>query len=228
MLASVGFSYVAYAADLAVSDLPWKISLGVMLTCCVGPFLLYFCYGRSGRLAMYGLIGLLGMFPTYYFFGIVPYFYFFIFAPMSPDLKWSGIIFGGALTAFWIWLIARNVRYTINHSRFVAAAFRERGDGVIGYEIQRGMTIFEKHFVEPSPMPKPFAYVVFAIAPFCLVLPRILTSLFGTNGVLVVLAALGLPMSLWLIGLLVRVYLVTVALPLRIERERNVRVVVEA
>ncbi|KXU95296.1 hypothetical protein CR51_25185 [Caballeronia megalochromosomata] len=174
------------------------------------------------------MIGLFTMFPIYYFFGIFGYFFFFTFAPMLSAMKWGGLAGGLAITGYWIYLVIRNVRYTINHTRFVAAAFKEHGDGVICYEVQRGMRIFEKHFVEPSPMPKPLAYVVFAIAPFCLVLPRILTSSFGTNGVLVVVAALGLPLSLWLVGLLVRIYLVTVALPLRIERERNVRVVVEA
>ncbi|WP_157695726.1 hypothetical protein [Caballeronia hypogeia] len=227
-VASVDFSYAAYAADLAVSNLPWQISLMLMLGCCVGSSVLCLCFGRGDRLAVYGLIGSVGIFATYHLFGIVPYFYFFMFADIPSVLRWAGLALGTVLTTFWIWLIARNVRYTINHTRFVAAAFKERGDGVIRYEVQRGMRIFEKHYVEPSPLPKPLAYVVFAIAPFCLVLPRILTSAFGTNGVLLVLAALGLPMSLWLIGLLVRMFLVTVVLPLRIERERKMRVIVDA
>ncbi|KXU95297.1 hypothetical protein CR51_25190 [Caballeronia megalochromosomata] len=228
MLASVCLSYVAYAGDLAVSGLPWKISCVVMLICCIGPCAIYLKNRKNHRLALFGVSGLLGIFSSYYFFGILPYFYFFLFAPMLPLFKWSGLIFGGTLTAFWIFLIVRSVQHTINHSRFVAAAFRDRGEGILGYEVQRGMRIFEKHFVEPSPFPKPLAYVVLAIAPFSLVLPRILSKSFGTNGVLFVLAALSLPMSLWLIGALVRIYMVTVALPLRIERERNVRVVVEA
>jgi hypothetical protein len=223
-----GLCYLAYSDDLAVSVWPYRISIAVMFLCCIVPILLFVLYRGTNSLTGYGMIGLFSIFPVYYFFGVFGYFYFFMFAPMLPINRWLGVLGGAALTVYWMCRVTRNVRYTIDHTRFVSAAFRDRGDGVIRYEVQRGMRIFEKHFVEPSPFPKPLAYVVLPIAPLCLVLPRILTSSFGTNGVLFVIAALSLPLSLWLIGVLVRLFLVTVALPLRIERERHKRVVVDA
>lgn len=48
---------------------------------------------------------------------------------------------------------------------------------------------------------------------------RVLSLNFGTNGVLFALAVLGMPVSLWFVGLLVRIYLVMFSLPRKLKRE---------
>lgn len=53
-----------------------------------------------------------------------------------------------------------------------------------------------------------------------------MSSNFGTNGVLFALAVLGMPVSLWFIGLLVRIYLVMVSLPRKLEKEHGKPVLV--
>ncbi|MFM0732857.1 hypothetical protein PQQ52_20485 [Paraburkholderia sediminicola] len=86
--------------------------------------------------------------------------------------------------------------------------------------------MFEQFHNERSPFPKIYSYVVFGIAPFYLILSRVLSSNFGTNGLLFVLAVLGMPMSLCLVGLLVRLYLVMVSLPRNLEKEHRKPVLV--
>ena len=78
------------------------------------------------------------------------------------------------------------------------------------------MKEFEKQYKELNPFPKFFVYFVYGIAPFYLILNRILSSTFGSTGVFLFVAVLGMPASLWLAGALVRCYLLTVALPLRL------------
>lgn len=63
--------------------------------------------------------------------------------------------------------------------------------------------------------------IVSGVAPFYLILSRLLSSGFGTNGVLFFLAVLGMPVSLWFAGLLVRIYVVMVRLPRQLEKERG-------
>lgn len=225
MLLSIGLSYVTYTGNLAVSEWPWKISVLVGIMCCLAPLAIYFRYRGTNTLWAYGLVGLIGMFSTYYFFGILFYFYFFIFAPMAAYLRWPSLIGGVLLTAYWVVVTYRNVMHTIRTTSFVEHAFEERSNEII-FEFQKGMKAFEQRCQELDPLPKFFKYFVYGIAPFYLILNRVLSSSFGPMGVPLFLAALGMPLSLWLAGVLVRGYLVMVALPLRIEKERHKRVVV--
>ena len=73
--------------------------------------------------------------------------------------------------------------------------------------------LFERLNKERSPFPKIYYWTALGVAPFYLILNHLLSSNFGTNGVLFALAVSGLPMSLWVAGLLVRIYLVMVRLP---------------
>ena len=137
---------------------------------------------------------------------------------MSPVLRWPGLLGGIALTLYWVVMSRKAVTHTITTTSFVNRAFEENASD-FRYQTQAGMALFEQINKERSPFPKIYSYVVFGIAPFYLILGRILSSTFGTNGVLFALAVLGMPVSLWFVGLLVRIYLVMVSLPRKLERE---------
>ncbi|MGF6768122.1 hypothetical protein P3T18_000592 [Paraburkholderia sp. GAS199] len=224
-LLGTGISYAAYADDLAVSGWPWKIGLSVTLLCLFVPLAVSTMYRRTNLLWVYGLILSTGVFAVYFFFGLFAYFFYFVFAPMSPALRWPGLLGGMALTLYWIALSRRTVEHTITSTSFVQKAFDENPSD-FRYSPQTGMALFERLNKEPSPFPKIYSYIAFGIAPFCLILGRLLSANFGANGVLLFLAVLGMPVSLWFVGLLVRIYLVMVSLPRRLEREHRKPVLV--
>ncbi|WP_251031463.1 hypothetical protein [Paraburkholderia strydomiana] len=219
-LLGTGISYAAYADDLAVSEWPWKIGLLVTLFCLFVPFAISMMYRRANLLWVYGLVLSTGVFAVYFFFGVFAYFYYFVFAPMSPVLRWVGLLGGIALTLYWIVLTWRTVTRTIRTTSFVKEAFNENASD-FRYRTQAGMALFERLSEERSPFPKIYSYIAFGIAPFSLILGRLLSSNFGANGVLFALAVLGMPVSLWFVGLLVRIYLVMVSLPKKLEREHR-------
>ncbi|WP_237179823.1 hypothetical protein [Paraburkholderia sacchari] len=219
-LLGTGVSYAAYADDLAVSGLPWKIGLLVTLICLFLPFAALMMYRRSNLLWVCGLILSIATFAMYFFFGIFAYFYYFVFAPMSPLLRLPGLFGGIALTLYWAGMSKRAVMHTITSTSFVKQAFEE-GASDFRYRTQAGMALFDRFNKERSPFPKIYSCIVFGIAPFCLILGRLLSSNFGANGVLFALAVLGMPVSLWLAGLLVRIYLVMVSLPRKLEKEHR-------
>jgi len=220
-----GVSYAAYADDLAVSGWPWKIGLLVMLVCLFVPFGISMMYRRSNLLWVCGLILSIATFATYFFFGIFAYFYYFVFAPMSSVLRWPGLLGGVALTLYWVIMSRQTVMHTITKTSFIKRAFEENASD-FRYRNQAGMALFERLNKERSPFPKIYSYIVFGIAPFYLILGRLLSSNFGANGVLFALAVLGMPVSLWFVGLLVRIYLVMVGLPRKLEREHRKPVLV--
>ena len=220
-----GLSYAAYADDLAVSEWPWKIGLLVTLVCVFVPFAVSMMYRRSNLLWVCGLTLSIAMFAAYFFFGIFAYFFYFLFAPMAPLLRWPGLVGGLVLTLYWAVMSWRTVMHTITKTAFVQRAFQENAAD-FRYPKQAGMALFEQLTKERSPFPKIYTYVVFGIAPFYLVMSRLLASDFGANGVLFVLAALSMPLSLWLTGLLIRIYLVMVSLPRMLEKKHDKRVLV--
>lgn len=222
-----GISYAAYASDLAVSQWPWRIGLVVTILCLVAPFIVYLCARRTNALWAWGVIAAISVFAVYYFFGVFGYFYYFIFAPMPGWIRLPGLIGGLGITIYWLIITRRRVNYTIENTSFVKKAFLD-DESMIYYDTQKGMRIFEKVYKEPQPFPRIYLYLVCGLAPFYLIINRLLAQSFGTNGVLLFIAILGMPMSLWVVGALVRVYLVMIALPRKMERATRKRVVVVA
>ena len=143
---------------------------------------------------------------------------------MPALVHWSGVLGGAALTIYWTVIAGRGIKHTIDHTSFPKNAFVDDGD-VISYNLQKGMRSFEKLYKERLPFPRIYLYIVYGIAPFYLILNRLLTTNFGSTGVLLFAAVLGMPMSLWFASVFVRVCLVMVALPMRIEREQRKRVI---
>jgi hypothetical protein len=224
-LLSAGVSYAAYADDLSVSGWPWKIGLLVTFACFVAPLVICMMYRRTNLLWVCGLVQSIGVFAVYFFFGIFAYFYYFMFAPLLPQVRWPGLLGGIALTVYWIAISRRSVLHTIKTTSFVEQAFDENMAD-LRYRIQPGMMLFERLSKERSPFPKIYYWTALGIAPFYLILSRLLSSNFGTNGVLFALAVLGMPVSLWFVGLLVRIYIVMVSLPRQLGKQHRKPVLV--
>lgn len=224
-LLGTGLSYAAYGDDLGTSRWPFRIALLVTLFCIAVPFIAAATCRRTNLLWAYGLVPAIAMFSAYFFFGIVAYFYYFAFAPMPVALHWTGLSGGIALTLYWVVMSWRTVALTITKTTFVTRAFTENASN-FRYQPQSAMVLFERLNKERSPFPKIYLYIVLGIAPSYLILERLLSSSFGTNGVLFALAVLGMPLSLWFAGVLVRIYLVMIRLPRRLQREHRKPVVV--
>ncbi|VWB38901.1 hypothetical protein [Burkholderia latens] len=218
-------SYAAYSDDLSVSAWPWRIGVLVAVLSCAGLIIVYVRYRGTNDLYAYGLVMSIGTISTYYFFGIFCYFCYFAFAPMPGVVRWPGLIGGIALNFVWAVVVQRNVRHTVNTTPFLDKVIKERGE-VLVYDVQRGSIEFDRYHREMHIMPRIFKCLVFGIAPFYLVLNRLIFSNFGTNGVLLFLAIFGMPVALLFVSLLVRNYVLMIDVPKRIEKERGRRVLV--
>lgn len=226
-LLGAGISYLAYADVQGASGLSWQIGLAVAAVCCFSLFFVYVRSRGSNALLACGLILSISVSAIYYFFGVFAYFYFFIFSSISAYFRWTGVMCGGALSVWWVWGTYRSVQQTIAATSFVNKMFVE-SEGNIVFRLKDGMRTFDVLCQQKSPFPRVLMYIAYGIAPFGLVMNRILSSSLGGDGVLVFAAALGMPVSLWFASLFVRIYFVMVALPVRIEREKHKRVVAMA
>jgi hypothetical protein len=144
---------------------------------------------------------------------------------MPAVIRWPGLLGGIALTVFWMAVTGKRVRATIENTSFVAKAFVDNDEEYV-YSVAQAMKLYERFNKEPFPIPKFMMYAIMGIAPFYLILNRLLSEAFGGNGVLLFLAILGMPLSLWFAGVLMRHYLVMIDLPVKLKRESGKRVVV--
>ncbi|KVV53193.1 hypothetical protein WT27_27415 [Burkholderia territorii] len=224
-LLGAALSYAAYADDLSVSAWPWRIGVLVAVLSCVALLFIYVRYRGTNDLYAYGVVMSIGTLSTYYFFGIFCYFCYFAFAPMPGAVRWPGLIGGIALNIIWALVVQRNVRRTLSATPFLDRVIKERDEALV-YDVQKGAMEFDRYHREPNFMPRIFKYIVFGIAPLYLVINRLISSNFGANGVLLFLAVFGMPLALLFVNLLVRNYILMMALPRQIEKERGKRVLV--
>jgi hypothetical protein len=216
-LVGTGLSYIAYAKDVASSDAPWLMGALVTVLCVCLLAAICLRYRHVDVLKAYGAIMITGVVAVYFFFGVVGYFFYFGFAPLPLPVRLCGLAGGLALSVYWVVISARAVRHTMGAKGFIETCFAQNGASVV-YAVQSSMVRFEKLHKERSAFPKIYYWLAMAIAPFCLVLNRLLSPVFGGSGVLFVIAVLAMPMSLWLLSVLVRFYLIMVALPRDLER----------
>jgi hypothetical protein len=216
-LLGTGLSYITYAKDVASSDAPWMAGALVTVLCVCLPVAICLLYRQGDALKAYGTIMITGVFAVYFFFGVAGYFFYFGFAPLPLPVRLCGLIGGLALSAYWIVISIWAVHHTLGTKGFTEKCFVQNENGVT-FAVQSSMAHFEKLHKERSPFPRIYYWLTMGIAPFCLILNRLLSPVFNGSGVLFVIAVLAMPMSLWLISLLVRFYLVMVALPRDLER----------
>ena len=226
-LLGAAISYLVYGDLQPASAISWQIGVAASIISFALLVVLYFKYRGTNALVACGVVLLIGVWAIYYFFGIFGYFYFFLFSSVDALFGWSGLILGIGLTGWWASVTYGSAHRAVVATPFVRNAFVE-DDGEVVYSLQGGMRSFDRFCKEKLPFPKFYMYIVYGIAPFGLVLNRILSMNFGGNAVLVFVAALGMPVSLWAIGVLMRIYVVMVALPIQIEKERHIRVLMTA
>lgn len=224
-LLGAALGYIIYGNNAGDSGLPWKIGIFVTTICCFLLALVYSKYRGTNTLMAYGIVMSIGVVAIYYFFGILGYFYFFMFSDVNEFFRWMGIIFGVGLTVLWMCVAYKSVRGVVRATSFVEKVFVENEVSLV-YHIQNGMRLFEKVNIEKNSSKKLYTYAVYGVAPFGFVLNKLLATHFGGNGVLIFVAALSMPVSLWFAGFFVRVYLVMIALPVRVEGQQQKRVVV--
>ena len=226
-LSGAGLGYVIYGDSRVASGLSWEVGVFVAIICCFLLAFVYSKYRRTNALMAYGIVMSLGVVAIYYFFGVLGYFYFFLFSDENWIFRWIGAAFGLGLSVSWMCVAYNNVKNVIRATNFVEKAFVGI-EGIIVYRIQNGILLFDEVNNQKRSPRKIYASAVYGVAPFGFVLYRILSTNFGGSGVLVFVAALGMPVSLWFVGFFVRVYLIMIALPVKVERQQQKRVVVAA
>lgn len=216
-------AYFFYDRVFKTSSMPGQLAMAMLALCIVFPVVFGLADRGASRLRSAGLAGIFATGSVYFTFGVTFYYFYFLFAPMPLILHVIGVGGGLALTAYWMALVAKDVRRAIATSKFVGQSFEDVGDA-LHYKLAN-MAKLEALIKARSPSGKLHMWLVMLVAPFSLVLGRILSPYFGSHGALFLGAVIMFPVSLWVAGLLVRQYLVMIRLPFTLERAQGKPVV---
>ncbi len=214
---AIALAFTAYKFDYGVSSLPGQISVAIAVACVATPVICWLVCRRTNKFIVYGWLRLVSLLSAYALIGIAFYFYYFIFAPMPVFARVAGLAIGGGLSVYWTVYSYLALTRHIAHSDFEGRAF-DIDDGAIVCR-KDFFEILDAAYAERSPFVKWHSWIVMALAPFFLVLSRLLSMYFGTGGVLFFVAAITFPASLWLIGVMIRVGVTMIQLPHAMERK---------
>jgi hypothetical protein len=214
---AIALAFTAYKFDYGVSSMPGKISIAIAAICIGVPVLCWLACRSTRKFAMYGWVRLIALLSAYALLGVAFYFFYFIFAPMPMFERIVGLGIGVGLTIYWLIFSYLGLKRHIERSDFENRAFDFYDEEIVCKE--KFFKILDEGYVEKNPFVKWHTWLVMALAPFFLVLSRLLSMYFGTGGVLFFIAAVTFPASLWLIGVMVRVSVAMIQLPLFMERK---------
>ena len=216
---STAIAYGFYEMAFHVSLLPFWLTTGMSILAVLGPSVIVLIDGGQSRLVALGLANLITVTAIYFFCGVVPFFFYFLFAPMPAYVHVGGLTLGIAMTGYWMVFTARDVNKALATSRFVQHAFEDMGD-FLQYRLQN-VAKLEAILSSRSPFGKLHMYIVLLIAPLSLVIGRVMGSVFGPHGPVLLVALILFPVSQWIAGIATRQYIVTIRLPRMLERTQG-------
>lgn len=179
---------------------------------------IYFIYRDHSPLWVNGLMGIFGgLIPAASIFGFGEFLFYFGFVA-SP--RWVGVfgLLSGCLVVFlWGRVTWFDVMEALHKKGMYEKAYVNSENNI--YYDFGFMEEFEKVQKKRSPFKSFHLYSALVITPFVFSLNRLLTPLVGGgHGVFLVLSFLGLPMGMWICGVVVRSFVLMIFCPFTIWR----------
>ena len=216
MLLGTGFIW-AGTADFKTSDMPWIIGLWYTLFISLATPVLYFSFRKTSPLWVNGVMGFIsGLVPIACVWGMATHFFYFAYAPMPRWASWIGLYGGAAVMLHWGYKVWIDVMDALHTKGLYAQAYVEQEKafyfswnfGPLLDNVQKYRDPFKSYHI----------WLAIAIAPFTVVLNRILSPITGSgHGVFLIMSFLGLPLTLFVIGIAIRTYILMIYYPIKIQ-----------
>ncbi len=118
----------------------------------------------------------------------------------------------------WGYKVWDDVMEALQKNGMFSKAYVDEGEAF--YYSYDFMQKFEEVQKTRSPFKSYHLWFALALSPFVVILNRVLTPYTGSgHGVFMILSFLGLPMSLWIIGMAVRAYILMIHYPIKLQRQ---------
>lgn len=196
----------------------WQLGLLVSLTCLMLPWVLYILQREPDQVITAGFSSMVMMLGIFWLMGFMGYYFYFGFAPMKAEYRALALCTGLLLSIHWAVVSFKDVRDALSKDQWMSRLYVEESCAYIyNQEVVQAFASIPR---DRTPIRSVHMGFAIALTPFIVVLNRILTPYTGSgHGVFLVLSFLGLPMSLWIISMAVRVYVLMIHYPIKLQRQ---------
>lgn len=200
----------------ATSAIPWSSLIYCVISTFM-PWLIYFYYRKTDKIIANGYLVIVSLLAIFSVFGFLTNIFYFAFSPLHFFIKIIALLLTLGVMAHWGWIIAKDVLQVLHKKNMYTKAYILDGDAF--YYESEFIQEFEKKQAKREPFKTVHLWVALALTPFVYILNRILTPVVGSgHGIFLVLSFFGLPLSLFIIGVAVRSYILMIHYPKQIER----------
>ncbi|MCS0608629.1 hypothetical protein NX773_10685 [Massilia solisilvae] len=200
------------------SSAVWKASLGLNLVLSGLVWLVYLPFRNTDRVLGNGLLAMFMLFSMFWVFGFAMLYFYPLFAPMS---SWARVIALVGITSLLIhraFAIFRDIEKALSGNKgLLARMYCDEGRSITFS--REAVGLLERARTDRNPFRSYHVYAAMVVAPFVLVLNRILSPIFGDgHGLFLVLGFFAVPITLWGVEIFVQTIVTMICYPIRLER----------
>lgn len=182
-------------------------------------WLTYLQFRNTDLLLGNGLLSMLLLFNAFWLFGFGGFYFYFLFSPIPIPIRATAILVITAALCHRISRACKDINEAFARSKGLFG--RMYCDDEVSFTFKReAIGLLERKRKDSNSFKSFHVYVAMGVAPFVLVLNRVLTPVFGDgHGFFLVLAFLATPMMLWLADLLAQTAVTMIYLPMKLKKQ---------
>ncbi|ABB07170.1 hypothetical protein Bcep18194_A3569 [Burkholderia lata] len=212
----IGCAFILGLPMFSGNRVPFHWSIAWVLISVIGQIVAWRADNGRGRLVLYGVFSSIVLCSAYFFVAGISWIFYFASASMPSTIRFVCIAAAIVGTLLWMILIGRQVSATLDKPAFISQAFKDVG-GEIEYRLS-GMQQVTAHAEAPGLVKRIGLGLVLLAAPAIFLAARIMTPFSSSQDLLLFVALILCPCSQLLMGIIVKVYLLLIRLPLKLER----------
>lgn len=200
------------------SAIIWETSLLLGILCSLFAWLVYLPFRNTDQLLGNGLLSIFIFLCLFWLFGFGGFYFYFLFAPIN---LWLRIIALSSVTIALIYrayIIPCDIKEAFQkHKRLFDRMYCD--EGTFFTFSRQAIGLIEKSRKNRNPFKSVHAYAAMIVAPFVLVLNRVLSPVLGDgHGVFLVLAFFSVPMLLWGVEIFMQAIVTMIYYPIKLQR----------
>lgn len=219
------FSLLATGAVWAGTDsfncsaVVWKASLGTGMFFSLSAWLVYFPFRNTDKLLGNGLLSIFFFLSLFWLFGFAGFYFYFLFAPISVLARIVALSTVTAALLHRAYLITRDIIDVFQaHASLLGRMYCDEGTSIAFS--REAIGLLEKARKDRNPFKSFYAYAAMIVAPFVLILNKLLTPVLGDgHGVFLVCAFFSVPILLWGVEIFVQTIATMIYYPIKLQRK---------
>lgn len=197
----------------------WQTSLALNFLVFVLTWAAYLPFRNTDLLLGNGLLSIFLLFNGFWMFGFGGFYFYFLFAPINIFIRATAIVILTTTLFYRAYLTCADINEAFKKSKHLFGRMYCDEEATITFK-REAIALLEKARTDRNPFKSFHLYAAMVVAPFVLVLNRLLTPVFGDgHGFFLVLAFLAAPLLLWIAGLIAQTAMTMIYYPIKLQHE---------